>query len=444
LIARALAIGVLAVAVAVVAVVLLGGNGGHRYHMEFQTAGQLVTDDDVQVGGRRIGSIKDISLTDDNLARIEVEVQEPFAPLHEGTKGVIRHTSLSGVANRYVALTLGPQSAPELDDDAVLGTDSTTTIVDLDQLFNTLDESTRNDLRDVVRGFATASDGRGDEGAEAAEYFNPALSSTRRLLEEVTEDEGTLTRFLVNSSQAVSALADRRDDIAGLVGNTDTTAQAIAAESASLDRALAVLPTTIRRANSTFVNLRATLDDLDPLVDESKPATRRLAPLLRELRPLVADSRPTIRDLRRLVTRPGANNDLIDATRKMPPLARAARPAVTASTRALARLQPVLEFTRPYTPEVVGWLRDFGQGASNYDANGHFARVQPIFNAFSFDENPAGGTLTEIPPSARLDNLDLGNLRRCPGAATQVRPDGSNNRQPDGLDCDPEHAPPGP
>ncbi len=79
----------------------------------------------------------------------------------------------------------------------------------------------------------------------------------------------------------------------------------------------------------------------------------------------------------------------------------------------------MLEFARPYTPDLVGWFRDFGQGAANYDANGHFARIQPIFNAFQFTDNPAGGLLTPIPPSARMTGLQTGNERRCPGAATQ-------------------------
>ena len=55
----------------------------------------------------------------------------------------------------------------------------------------------------------------------------------------------------------------------------------------SLSRALELLPSTLRKANTTFVNLRSTLDDLDPLVNESKPATKELAPFLRDLRPLV-------------------------------------------------------------------------------------------------------------------------------------------------------------
>ena len=48
-----------------------------------------------------------------------------------------------------------------------------------------------------------------------------------------------------------------------------------------------------------------------------------------------------------------------------------------------------------------GVIRDFGQGAANYDANGHYARIQPIFNTFSFADNPTGGTLTPIPNSQR-------------------------------------------
>ena len=39
----------------------------------------------VQIGGRRVGSVKKIELTDDNRAEITVEVKEPYAPLHQGT-----------------------------------------------------------------------------------------------------------------------------------------------------------------------------------------------------------------------------------------------------------------------------------------------------------------------------------------------------------------------
>jgi phospholipid/cholesterol/gamma-HCH transport system substrate-binding protein len=445
-VARAAAAGALALAVALVVWLLLfRGPSGTEYTLLFQSAGQLVVDDDVQVGGRRVGSVREIELTDDNQAAIKVLVEEPYAPLREGTQAVIRLTSLSGIANRYIALTPAPGDAEELDEGATLAAEATTDVVDLDQIFNALDERTRGDLADVVEGFATQYAGKGDEAGESAKYFNPLLSSARRLVQEVTEDEAALTEFLVNSSRAVATIAERRDDLADLVGNANATASAIGQENAALARALGLLPTTLRRANTTFVNLRATLDDLDVLVAESKPATKDLAPFLRELRPLVAAARPTIRDLRLAVRRPGADNDLVEATRKMPALQRAATPAFRNGRQALVRAQPVLEFARPYTPDLLGWIRDFGQGAANYDANGHYARIQPMFNAFQFADNPAGGILTPVPPANRMDGVETGVIRRCPGAATQRPADGSAPFTDGGdLDCDPSLALPGP
>jgi phospholipid/cholesterol/gamma-HCH transport system substrate-binding protein len=445
-VARAAAVTALALAVALaVWLLLFKGGGGTEYTLIFQNAGQLVKDDDVQVGGRRVGSVRDIELTSDNRAAIKVKVEEPYAPLREGTTAIIRLTSLSGIANRYIALTPGPGDAEQLPDGATLTSDSTTDVVDLDQIFNTLDKKTSGDLAGVIKGFAAQYEGQGDAAGQSAKYFNPFLSSSRRLVQQVTQDEGALTRFLLNSSAAATAVAEKRNDLADLVTNTNATASAIGSENVALSRALALLPTTLRRANTTFVNLRATLDDLDKLVAVAKPATKNLTPFLRQLRPLLASARPTVRDLSRALFLPGPNNDLVDATRKMPRLQQVATPAFRNGRQALVKAEPVLEFARPYTPDLVGWFRDFGQGAANYDANGHFARIQPIFNAFQFTDNPAGGVLTPIPPSARMTGLQTGNERRCPGAAIQRPPDGSAPFTDGGtLDCDSSLVPPGP
>ena len=176
-------------------------------------------------------------------------------------------------------------------------------------------------------------------------------------------------------------------------------------------------------------------------------ATKDLTPFLRDLRPLLEEAKPTVHDLRLLVRRPGPENDLVEATRELPPLQRVATPAFRNGRQALQRLQPVLEFIRPYTPEITGWLRDFGAGGTaNYDANGHYARIQPIFNAFQFTDNPAGGVLTPLDPNQRFDGYVTNQLRRCPGAASQPNQDGSAPwRDVSGtLDCDPDQVPPGP
>src|SRR5215204_830417 len=109
-IARGVAAAALVLAIVLIAVLLFRGASTHQYTLLFQNAGQLVKDDDVQVGGRRIGSVRDIRLTDDNHAAVKIVVQEPYAPLREGTDATIRLTSLSGIANRYVALVPAPDN----------------------------------------------------------------------------------------------------------------------------------------------------------------------------------------------------------------------------------------------------------------------------------------------------------------------------------------------
>jgi phospholipid/cholesterol/gamma-HCH transport system substrate-binding protein len=448
MVARAAAIGAIAlVAILAVWLLLLRGPGGHEYTLIFQNAGQLVKGDTVQVGGRAVGSVESISLTKRNEAAIKIAVQEPYAPLHDGTQAVVRLTSLSGIANRYVALTPGPSTNAKLPDGATLGTDKTTTPVDLDEIFNTLDPKTRKSLQGVIHGFATQYAGKGRQANASIKYFNPVLSSGRRLVNEVDADEGALTAMIVNTSRAVTAIASRRDDLSALVGNANATAGAIASENTAFSQALALLPLTLRRGNSTLVNLRSTLDDLDPLVNASKPVAPKLTPFFRELRPLLRDAQPTVRDLRLVLNRPGPNNDLVDATLKLPGFERLTRPAFRSSTGALKASQPVLEFLRPYATELEGWFRDFGAGASNYDANGHYARIQPIFNAFQLHDLPAGGqVLTPQLPSQRMTGLETGLLERCPGAASQPNVDHSAPFRDSGgnLDCNPDQTPPGP
>jgi phospholipid/cholesterol/gamma-HCH transport system substrate-binding protein len=441
--ARVAAVAVVLAAVVIVAVLLFTGGSDYKVKVQFQNAGQLVKGNQVQVGGRPIGTVSKISLTENGLAEIEIKLSE-LSPLHEGTTAVIRSTSLSGIANRYVALSLGPQSAKKIDSGGYIRADRTTAPVDLDQLFNTLDPPTRKGLQNIIQGSAAQYDGKAAEANESIRYFNPALSTSSAVLRELVRDKVVFEKFVSDSSDVVTDLAERRDDLTNLVSNANQTAGAIAQENTALAQTLDLLPNTMREANTTFVNLRATLADVTVLVNASKPATKDLARFLRVLRPLVHDSIPTIRDLRLLVHTAGPGNDLTDLTRKTPQLANLTDTIFPRSIKALQKTQPVLEYARPYTPDFAGWLTKFGQSAATYDANGHYARIQPIFNAFQFNSTPTGPVLTPNPGS-RLANLQTGKNQRCPGGAMQPPPDGSAPylETPD-FACDPNAAPPSP
>src|SRR5262249_370700 len=153
----------------------------------------------------------------------------------------------SGVASRFISLTPGPNFKPKLGAGATLRTDSTTSIVDLDELFNTLDPRTRRALQNVIQGAATQHPGKERLANPTAPYFTPALSTTTHVVDEISSDNKAFTDFLVNTSDLVSALAEKRDDLAGLVSNGGQTASAVAAQTQSFNQALAVLPDTLRQ-----------------------------------------------------------------------------------------------------------------------------------------------------------------------------------------------------
>jgi phospholipid/cholesterol/gamma-HCH transport system substrate-binding protein len=423
--------------------VLLGGDDGHTYKLRFQTGGQLVPGNEVLVGGQRFGLIDSIELTDENEAEVTITTEEP---IREGTQAVIRATSLSGVANHYISLTLGPDNADLLPEDEVaLGLAATTTPVDLDQLFNTFDKRTRKGLQDVIQGFAGIYAGKGEEANATYKYFAPALSATDRLLREIDRDEPVFTRFIVDTGKLVTAIAERRGDLTNLVSNTNNALGAIAAQNASFDEALQVLPPTLRQANTTFVNLRAALDDLDPLVNTSKEATKDLRPFLVDLNPVLSRSLPVFRDLRLTVSRPGEANDLAELVTALPPLHRLANASTRSSIRAMNASQEMISFARPYAPDLWGSFAKLGQVTGYYDGDGHYARVQAAaFNLFEYDELTSN--LVPIPPDQKFDGFETEVTTRCPGGATQPIA-GSNPFLDDGKlagKCDPSDVPPGP
>lgn len=431
-------------AVAVVAVLLFGGGGGYHVTAEFQSASQLVKGNLVEVGGVEVGKVSDISLAPNGLARVKMSVNGDFAPLHQGTVATIRVNSMSGIANRYVALQPGPNSNDPIGSGGTVTADNTKSAVDLDQIFNTLDRSTRHGLQQLIRGSAAQLQGKGKLANQSLRYLAPTLSTSSLVTQELARDQVEFQKFVTDTSNVVTTIAGRRNDLSSLVGNANATMGAIGDENVSLAQALGVLPRTLRQANTTFVNLNSTLDDLDRLVNASKPATKRLAPFLRQLRPLVRDATPTITDLRHLIRTKGPDNDLIELLTKQPKLASLAKADFPRTIRAFQKGQPVVDYLRPYAPDFTGWLTKFAEGAANYDANGHYARIMPMFNAFQLTDTPGGAFLTATPSSQRLSGLQMHKQQKCPGGATQPAPDGSNPYREPQTTCDPSTVPPGP
>ncbi len=459
--ARIAAVAAVLVAFAVVVVLLFGGGGGYKYTLLFQTGGQLVPGNEVLTAGQRVGMIDSIDLTDDNQAAVRVTMDEP---LREGTTAVIRQTSLSGVANRYISLTPGANNLPEIEPKSTITGEDTTSPVDIDQLFNIFRPRERAALQKFIEGNATVYAGKGELANRAYKFLNPSLSTSAKLFQELSTDSVSLSRFLVSGSQTFGALADRREDLTSLIATANQTMAAISARNEDLDRSLAALPETLRQTNTTYVNLRAALDDLDPLVQASYPATKNAAPFLRKTAKVANDSTPVFSKLADIARLQGQNNDLADTLKKLPTVKKRGSKALPASIKAMNVSQDDLAFFRPYTPDLLAWLAKFGQTTAYYNGDGHYARVSPAASN-PFDYNTGTNTLegnfqaaytgppAQYPAANSLPYvIDPADNERCPGAASAPAPDASNPFvgpawPASGLnasDCNPNWIPPGP
>jgi phospholipid/cholesterol/gamma-HCH transport system substrate-binding protein len=443
--ARIAAIAALAAVVIVLAVVLFTGGGGHKYTLVFQNAGQLVPDNQVLVGGSPVGKVESIDLTDDNLAAVHVEVDQE---LHEGTTATIRATSLSGVANHYVSISPGPNSDPALEDGAELGLSSTTTPVDIDQFFNTFSPKVRQGLANFIKGNAEIYSGQGKNANDAYKYFGTALNRTGAFARELNADQRLLSRFVVSSARLTTAIAGRGEQLSSAVGNATTAFDAIAGQNENFNAALRELPPVLRQSNTTFVNLRAALDDLEPLVNTAKPATKELAPFLAELRPVFQKLVPFTHNLRLVVSRPGKGNDAADLLATLPQVEQLASSAFPHSEQAIADFQPNLNFIRAYTPDLFNGISKLGQVAGYYDGNGHYVRAATAGqNLFRY--NAGSSELEPIKKSEQFDPFEnVHTHRRCPGGATQPAADGSSpwvgGASVTSSECNPGDVPPGP
>jgi phospholipid/cholesterol/gamma-HCH transport system substrate-binding protein len=442
------AVAAVAIAVVVVAVILLSGGSSYQVQAVFQDASQLVKGDQVEVAGNSVGTVSKIALTRSGQAQLTLTIDDSdYTPLHQGTEATVRLSSLSGIANRYVDLRLGPASAPKIANDGVINTTETTSAVDIDQLFNTLNPPTLKGLQNLIQGTASEFANKGAAAQAAWQYLNPAVASSSALFSELNRhDGGDFTGFVVKSSKLLSDIAVKQSDLSALVKNLGTTTQALASQKTALGQSIQRLPGFMALADTTFVNLRNSLDQLTPLVDASKPVAPKLQKFLVQLRPLAQNAVPTVRNLANLICSRGSKpcsqsnpgqNDLLQLLELSVPLAKAAcgdtgdtsnctgtllangqqrLGAFPQSTDALNQSTPELATARPYAVDLTGWFEGFSHPGGT-DANGNFSRVAPVIGIGSI-ENGALNILPSFLDPVLRTVLAFGGSGTLPGGTS--------------------------
>jgi phospholipid/cholesterol/gamma-HCH transport system substrate-binding protein len=447
-IGRVAAVAAVAIAVVVVAVILLSGGSSYQVKAIFEDASQLVTGDQVEVAGNSVGSVSNIALTKTGQAQLTLSINDSsYTPLHEGTEATVRLASLSGIANRYVDLRLGPANAPKIPSGGVIAPQYTTSAVDLDQLFNTLNPPTLKGLENLIQGTASQYAGEGQAAQAAWQYLNPAVAASSTLFQELNRrGGGDFTNFVTQSSKLLQTIAGRQADLSALVKNLGTTTEALASQKNALGSSIQQLPGFMALADTTFVNLRNSLDALTPLVNASKPVAPKLQKFLVQLRPLAQNAVPTVRNLANLICSRGSapcspanpgQNDLLQLLELSVQLAAATcgtSPAASTcdgtlpadgqqrlgafpqSTQALNDSTPELAVARPYAVDLTGWFEGFSHPGM-IDANGGVSRVAPVVGVGSV-ENGALNLLPSFLDPVLRTVLAFGGSGTGPGGSS--------------------------
>lgn len=358
-----------AIALAVVAIVLLSGGGTHRLRAVFTAALQIVPGQQVQVGGRVVGSISSVSLYDGE-ALVGMNVDDAVWPLHSGTTAQIRFGGVAAYASRYVQLQPGPSTTPTLADDALLPVSDTVTPVETDQIYSTFNRPTRRHFQGTISGLAHTLKGHAGDLATAFQEGSTGLQQTDGLLSDLGARPGALSTLITAGASTFSALRTTDTQLQGLVSNGATTLQAMADNAGALASTLQKLPPTLQATQPTLAHLNRSLNGLTTLVDDIRPGAAGLAST-------AAPLEHALQTIYRVG--PDVQSVLRTGTRRLPALTHflnTAKPFLPSLSKALGTLAPMMTCVRPYAPEIAGYLGTWQAGP--YDNVGPYATIDLI------------------------------------------------------------------
>lgn len=365
----------------------------HSVRAAFDAAVNVVPGLDVQVDGIDVGKVKSVEY-EDGRAIVGLGIDdERFWPLRAGTTARLSWGTTAGTGTRRVDLDPSARG-PELAEGGIIETKDTTTPVEFDQIFNTLDGDARSDLTGMLKNLAGGLRGRSGDLNAALKAGAPALEAASDVLTDLSRDEAALSSFVASTDRTTAVLAQHERAIASLISVAAATFDTFARNSTAVQRTLTDLPSTLRDARSTLVRLDPSVERLDGLVSDLRPGARALGPLAEV-------AVPALRQLRR--TAALGRDTITVGTRAAPQVDRLlskAQPFVTTLGTQLEKLTPMLACIRPYAPEVGGFAHGFGSWTKNYVPNtgqegrpnapvqSHYARVLALESSTSLHNYP--------------------------------------------------------
>jgi phospholipid/cholesterol/gamma-HCH transport system substrate-binding protein len=390
---------------------------GYRVKVNFPEATTLPQEADVRMAGVNIGRVKTKELDKGGVrTTVELEIDERFAPLPEDTSAILRQKTLLG--ETYVALSQGSKESEMLDDGGTLDNSRVTPTVELDEIYDAFDESTRRAFAEWVEELTQAiKNGRGEDLNDAFGNFAGFATDGADLLQVLDEQKTAVRHLVKNTGVVFNAISERQGTLRNLIDTSNQTFAATASRDEALAETFHIFPTFLDESKATMARLQQFATDTHPLVNQFKEPADDLGPTVRDLGDLAPDLEELFRDLPPLIkaSRTGAPalTDVLEA----------AQPFFDAAHIFLQEFNPILSYVNFHQTTVAGFLANGGPDLAGTWGTGQRVQTQvgPI------DERSFEPALDESPVWER------GNAYLQPNGLARGLPLGTI----ESLTCDP-------
>jgi ABC-type transporter Mla subunit MlaD len=377
---------------ALVGIVLLStaaGGKNHTYTVRaiFDDAGNIISGEDVKIGGVKVGTVGSVTPTPTAKAAVVLNIEnEGFQDFRSDASCEIRPQALIG--EKYVdCLPTQPrvEGTPlppplhkikhgEGSGQYLLPVANTHSPVDVDLLtdLNHLPERQRFTI--ILNEFGAGLAGRGSDLNAVIRRANPALQELDKVLGILASENHVLAKLAVDSDQALAPLAKVSGRVADFIVQSNTVAQAGAATRGALARNLQLFP---------------------PFLEQLGPAMERLGHFADETTPTFTDLGVAAPGINKTFTGlPAFSKSSTKFYENLGNTAKQSGPALVATKPLLKQLKGFGSAALPFSTNFESLLAslrntgglerllDFiflGTGSANgYDALGHFLRVEGV------------------------------------------------------------------
>ncbi|MDQ6747582.1 MAG: MCE family protein, partial [Candidatus Dormibacteraeota bacterium] len=325
---------------------------GYQVKISFPSADQLGTQADVRISGVTVGKVVAKSIDprgDRTVATLNID--NKFAPIRQDTRAILRQKTILG--ETYVELTPGTQGSPTVADGGELGRAQVQPAVQLAQVFNTFDPTTRNAFQVWQQDLAGSLENNALNLSNVIGNLPAFAADASSILSVLNVEHSSVVNLVKNGSTVFAALSQSQSALRNLITSGEATFAATASVNTALADTFQVFPTFLNESQATFARLKTFSLDTDPLIRALNPVAQQLGPTLQSVRALAPD-------LRRLFTNLGP---LITVSKTGLP---AVRDVVNGATPLLGAVGPFLQELNP----ILSWLSLHQQLISDFISQG--------------------------------------------------------------------------